>query len=121
MQKLKVAAYARVSTDKDDQTNSLDNQRNYFTNYIINHENWKLVDVYFDEGISGTQTEKRVGFNRMIEDAKNKEIDLIITKEVSRFARNTVDTLSYTRKNMELVLYLRWTTLIQERQMANFV
>lgn len=101
MQKLKVAAYARVSTDKDDQTNSLDNQRNYFTNYIINHENWKLVDVYFDEGISGTQTEKRVGFNRMIEDAKNKEIDLIITKEVSRFARNTVDTLSYTRKLKE--------------------
>ena len=51
MQKLKVAAYARVSTDKDDQTNSLDNQRNYFTNYIINHENWKLVDVYFDEAL----------------------------------------------------------------------
>lgn len=94
---LKVAAYARVSTDKDDQANSLENQRNYFTNYILNHADWQLTEVYYDEGISGTQTKKRIGFNRMVEDAKNGEIDLIITKEVSRFARNTVDTLSYTR------------------------
>lgn len=98
MQKnLKVAVYARVSTDKDDQANSLENQRNYFANYILNHADWQLTEIYYDEGISGTQTKKRVGFNRMIEDAKNGEIDLIITKEVSRFARNTVDTLSYTR------------------------
>lgn len=95
--KLRVAAYARVSTDKDDQVNSLDNQRNYFTSYILNNNNWSLVEVYYDEGTSGTQTKKRIGFMQMIEDAKNGEIDLIITKEVSRFARNTVDTLSYTR------------------------
>ena len=101
MQKLKVAAYARVSTDKDDQVNSLDNQRKYFTDYILSHENWELVEVYYDEGISGTQTRKRAGFNCMIADAKNKEIDLIITKEVSRFARNTVDTLTYTRELKE--------------------
>lgn len=101
-EKLRVAAYARVSTDKDDQTNSLENQRTYFRNYILTHENWQLVDVYYDEGITGTQTKKRQGFRHMIEDAENKEIDLIVTKEVSRFARNTVDTLSYTRKLKEL-------------------
>lgn len=100
-EKLRVAAYARVSTDKDDQTNSLENQRTYFKNYILTHKNWQLVDVYYDEGISGTQTKKRQGFRHMIEDAENKEIDLIVTKEVSRFARNTVDTLSYTRKLKE--------------------
>ena len=97
-EKLKVAAYARVSTDKDDQTNSLENQKTYFKNYILDHEDWQLAEVYYDEGISGTQTKKRQGFRHMIEDAENKEIDLIVTKEVSRFARNTVDTLSYTRK-----------------------
>lgn len=96
--KLRVAAYCRVSTDKDDQTNSLISQRKYFADYITHHEDWTLIDVYYDEGISGTQTKKRAGFNAMIEDAMQGEIDLILTKEVCRFARNTVDTLSYTRK-----------------------
>lgn len=96
--KLRVAAYCRVSTDKDDQTNSLINQRKYFADYITHHDNWVLSDVYYDEGISGTQTRKRAGFNAMIEEAMQGEIDLILTKEVCRFARNTVDTLSYTRK-----------------------
>lgn len=96
--KIKVAAYARVSTDKDDQANSLISQRTYFADYITNHDNWQLSQVYYDEGISGTQTRKRSGFNQMIQDAMNGEIDLIITKEVCRFARNTVDTLSYTRQ-----------------------
>lgn len=96
--KLKVAAYCRVSTDKDDQTNSLISQRKYFADYITHHDDWTLMDVYYDEGISGTQTKKRAGFNAMIEDAMRGEIDLILTKEVCRFARNTVDTLSYTRK-----------------------
>ena len=95
---LKVAAYARISTDKDDQLNSLVNQRNYFADYITGHEHWQLCEVYYDEGISGTQTRTRPGFKKMIQDALNGEIDLIITKEVSRFARNTVDTLSYTRQ-----------------------
>ncbi len=96
--KLRVAAYCRVSTNKDDQTNSLISQRKYFADYITHHEDWVLIDVYYDEGISGTQTRKRAGFNTMIEDAMRGEIDLILTKEVCRFARNTVDTLSYTRK-----------------------
>ena len=98
---LRVAAYARVSTDKEDQSNSLSSQRSYFAEFITNHENWKLSDVYYDEGISGTQTKKRTGFNQMIQDALNGELDLIITKEVCRFARNTVDTLSYTRQLKE--------------------
>lgn len=96
--KLRVAAYARVSTDKDDQTNSLISQRKYFADYITRHDDWVLIDVYYDEGISGTQTKKRAGFNAMIKEALQGGIDLILTKEVCRFARNTVDTLSYTRK-----------------------
>lgn len=96
--KIRVAAYARVSTDKDDQANSLVSQRSYFADYITNHEDWELKGVFYDEGISGTQTVNRSGFNQMIQDALFGEFDLILTKEVCRFARNTVDTLSYTRK-----------------------
>ena len=99
--KLRVAAYCRVSTDKEDQVNSLVSQKQYFAEYIHHHKDWELAEVYFDEGISGTQTKNRAGFNRMIEDAMHHEIDLILTKEVSRFARNTVDTLSFTRKLKE--------------------
>lgn len=98
MKKLRVAAYCRVSTDKDDQANSLASQRRYFKEYITAHKDWILVGIYYDEGISGTQTKNRAGFNAMIEAALRGEIDLILTKEVCRFARNTVDTLSYTRK-----------------------
>ena len=98
IKKLRVAAYARVSTDKDDQANSLDNQRNYFTDYITQHEGWQLVNVFYDEGISGTQTKKRKGFMEMIAEAEAGEIDLIITKEVSRFARNTKDLLDLVEK-----------------------
>lgn len=99
--KLRVAAYARVSTEKDDQVGSLTSQKNYFANYISNQSNMELSEVYFDEGISGTQTRKRAGFNQMIQDALGGKFNLILTKEVSRFARNTVDTLSYTRKLKE--------------------
>lgn len=99
--KLRVAAYCRVSTDKNDQVNSLASQIKYFTDYIDSHKEWTLCEVYYDEGISGTSVKKRTGFNRMIYDALNGNVDLIITKEVSRFARNTVDTLSYTRKLKE--------------------
>lgn len=94
---LKTAAYARVSTDKDDQINSLTNQKEYFERYIKSHECWEFVGVYFDEGVTGTQTKNRAGFNRMIDECRSGNIDLILTKEVSRFARNTVDTLNYTR------------------------
>ena len=94
---LRTAAYARVSTDKEDQINSLANQRKYFEEYIKSKENLKYAGVYYDEGVTGTQTKKRSGFNKMIEDGKTGKIDLILTKEVSRFARNTIDTLKYTR------------------------
>ena len=96
--KTRVAAYCRVSTDMEDQLHSLSAQIKYFTEYINNHEDYELIEVYYDEGISGTSTKKRDGFNRMIADCENGKIDLILTKEVSRFARNTIDTLSYTRK-----------------------
>lgn len=95
--KVNVAAYCRVSTDKEDQANSLKSQKEYFAEHIKKNDNWLLVKVYYDEGISGTSVKNREGFNEMINDALNGEIDLIITKEVSRFARNTVDTLNYTR------------------------
>ncbi len=100
--KLKVAAYCRVSTDKEDQANSLSGQIKYFTDYISNHTDWQMCEVFYDEGISGTSIKKRASFNRMIEDATLGKMDLILTKEVSRFARNTVDTLSYTRKLKEM-------------------
>lgn len=100
--KLGAAAYCRVSTDKDDQINSLTSQIKYFTEYINCQNGWSLCEVYYDEGISGTSIKKRSGFNRMISDAEAHKIDLILTKEVSRFARNTVDTLSYTRRLKEL-------------------
>lgn len=95
---LKVAAYCRVSTEQDDQINSLHNQVDYFTAYIGQNTDWTLVEVYADEGLSGTSTKKRVQFNKMVQDAHAGKIDLILTKEVSRFARNTVDTLNFTRE-----------------------
>lgn len=95
---LRVAAYARISTDKDDQANSLESQKKYFADYIRMHEGWRLTSVYADEGISGTQTKNRAGFHAMIDAAMRGKVDLILTKEVCRFARNTVDTLSYTRQ-----------------------
>ncbi len=95
---LRVAAYCRVSTDREDQANSLASQKAYFSDYIQQHQDWLLVGLYPDEGISGTTTRRREQFNRMIRDAEAGKIDLILTKEVSRFARNTVDTLAYTRR-----------------------
>lgn len=95
---LYVAAYCRVSTDKDDQANSFESQKSYFEEYIKRNPDWELFEIYADEGLSGTNTKKRKAFNKMIEDAHMGKFDLIITKEVSRFARNTVDTLQYTRE-----------------------
>ncbi len=105
-QKLRVCAYARVSTDKDDQANSYESQVNYFTEYIKRHNEWEFLGVYADGGASGTSTAKRASFNRMISDAHDGLIDLILTKEVSRFARNTVDTLSITRTLKKLGVYV---------------
>lgn len=98
MKKKRVAAYARVSTDKDDQANSFESQVKYFKNLIDREEDWELVKIYSDEGITGTQVTKRQGFKNMITDAKLGRIDLIITKEVSRFARNVLDSIAYTRQ-----------------------
>lgn len=94
---MKVAAYCRVSTDKSDQANSFESQQRYFRDYIDRQPDWELYDVYADEGITGTSTTKREAFNRMINDARLHRFDLIITKEVSRFSRNILDTISYTR------------------------
>lgn len=96
-EKRRVAAYCRVSTDNEDQANSFENQQRYFKQYIEHHPNWELYEIFADEGISGTNTKKRKQFNRMIACAKNGDFDLIITKEISRFARNTLDSIYYTR------------------------
>ena len=93
---LNVAYYGRVSTDKNDQLNSLENQKKYFSDMISSVKSWNCVCGYNDYGISGTQVYKREKFLKMIEDARCGKIDLILTKEVSRFARNTVDSISYT-------------------------
>ena len=95
--KKRVAAYCRVSTDKEDQANSFESQRRYFRQYIERHPGWELSEIFADEGISGTSTKKRKQFNRMIACAKNGGFDLIITKEISRFARNTLDSIYFTR------------------------
>lgn len=100
-EKRRVAGYARVSTETEDQQTSYAAQCDYYTNYIQSRSDWEFVSLYSDEGISATSTKHREGFNRMIEDALAGKIDLIITKSVSRFARNTVDSLSTIRKLKE--------------------
>ncbi|MBQ7504757.1 MAG: recombinase family protein [Ruminococcus sp.] len=97
----KVAAYARVSTDSEEQLTSYEAQVDYYTKYIRSNPDWQFVEVYTDEGISATNTKHRSGFNRMINDALDGKIDLIVTKSVSRFARNTVDSLTAVRKLKE--------------------
>jgi len=94
---LKVAVYARVSTEHEEQLSALENQIDWYKSVFDQHPNWKMVEQYVDEGITGTSAEKRPQFMRMMRDAKRKKFELIITREVSRFARNTVDTLQYTR------------------------
>ncbi len=98
---LKVTYYARVSSEKDEQLNSLSNQVFYFENHIKQVSNWTYVEGYVDEGISGTSVNKRDSFKRMIADSKKGKFDLILTKEVTRFARNTLDSISYTQKLLE--------------------
>ena len=95
---IQVAVYCRVSTAGEDQQNSFEAQQRYFRDYIHRKPDWQLYAVYADEGISGTGTKKRIQFNRMIDDAYRGAFQLIITKEVSRFSRNIVDTITYTRE-----------------------
>lgn len=96
--KIRVAAYCRVSTDQEDQLHSFETQVEYYTKYINEHENYEMAGIYADEGISGTNTKKREQFKRMITDCEKGKIDLVITKSISRFARNTQDCLMYSRK-----------------------
>lgn len=99
--KKRVAAYARVSTNDEEQQTSYEAQIDYYTQHIKANGDWEFVEVYTDEGISGTNTKKRDGFRRMVQDALDGKIDLILTKSVSRFARNTVDTLTTVRQLKE--------------------
>lgn len=99
--KKRVAAYARVSTEHEEQQTSYDAQVDYYTKKIKERTDWVFVEVYTDKGITGTNTKRREGFNRMVKDALDGKIDLILTKSVSRFARNTVDTLTTIRKLKE--------------------
>ena len=95
---LKVTYYSRVSTEHNDQLNSLNNQSTYFTNYIKQNKEWTYIPGYIEQGISGTTDYKREQFMNMINDAKQNKFDLIITKEISRFSRNTLDSIKYTRE-----------------------
>lgn len=88
--------------------NSLRSQQRYFQDYIDAHPGWSLAGVYADEGVSGTSTRRRQAFQRLLRDAENGRLDLILTKEVSRFARNTVDTLEYTRKLLQIGVGVRF-------------
>ena len=96
--KLRVAAYCRVSTDSDEQATSYEAQIEHYTNYIKSNSEWTLAGIFADDGISGTNTKKREEFNRMIEECEAGNIDMIITKSISRFARNTLDCLKYIRQ-----------------------
>ena len=97
-----MAAYCRVSTDQEEQLLSYENQVNYYTNYISENPLYEYAGTYADEGISGTNTKKRDEFNRMIADCRAGKIDMIITKSISRFARNTLDCLNYVRELTEM-------------------
>ncbi|EGV07831.1 recombinase [Streptococcus constellatus subsp. pharyngis SK1060 = CCUG 46377] len=99
--KLRVAAYCRVSTDSDEQAGSYDVQVKHYTEYIGRNKEWELAGIYADDGISGTNIKKREGFIEMIDDCMEGKVDMIITKSISRFARNTIDCLKYVRKLKE--------------------
>jgi site-specific DNA recombinase len=99
--KLRVAAYCRVSTDSDEQATSYDTQVEHYSNFIQKNEEWEFAGIFADDGISGTNTKKREEFNRMISECMEGHIDMIITKSISRFARNTLDCLRYIRQLKE--------------------
>ena len=110
-----VVFYGRVSTEHEAQLSALENQIQWYDDQARYHPNWNIVDKYIDEGITGTQAKKRPAFLKMVEDAKQERFDLIVTREVCRFARNTVDTLVTTRelKNIGVQVYFvednNWT------------
>ena len=100
--RIKVAVYCRVSTEKNEQKDSLKNQIDYFISFIKNSDNLSLYKIYYDEGVTGTSTKKRIKFNEMMKDASNGKFETILTKEISRFARNTLDSIKFTRELNEL-------------------
>ena len=106
--KLRVAAYARVSSDSADQLNSYLAQVDYYTRHIGENPDWELVDIYADEGISGLDARKREEFNRMLADCRTGKIDRILVKSVSRFARNTQDTLRFMRELLRLGITIQF-------------
>lgn len=104
---LRVAAYCRVSTDSEEQALSYDTQISHYTNYIGQHPGWRFAGIYADEGITGTSTRNRVEFHKMIDDCRAGRLDMVVTKSISRFARNTLDCLKYIRllKNLGIAIY----------------
>lgn len=114
-QKKRVCAYCRVSTEQDEQENSFRNQVDYYTRYIEEHPEYELAGIYTDEGISGTNTKRREGFKRLIADCEDHKIDMVITKSISRFARNTQGCLENYRKLKNLGI-----TLVFEKENISF-
>lgn len=104
--KLRVAAYCRVSTDSDEQLESLKAQTTHYEKHIKANPEWEYLGVYYDEGISGTKKENREGLQKLISDCENKKIDLIVTKSISRFARNTTDCLEMVRRLVEIGVFI---------------
>ncbi len=104
--KIRVAAYCRVSTDSDEQMISLDAQKVHYESYIKLNDEWEYAGLYYDEGISGTKVDARSGLLSMLSDCEEGRIDLIITKSISRFARNTTDCLEMVRKLIDLGIYI---------------
>ena len=104
--RLRVAAYTRVSSDSEDQLNSFVAQNRYYTELISGKAEWRMVDIYADEGVTGTKKEKRDGLLSMVADCERGKIDFVITKSISRFARNTTDCLELVRKLLDLNIYI---------------
>ena len=121
--KKRIAAYCRVSTDSMDQKNSFITQIKYYSNYVKTHPQYELVDIYADEGITGTSMKKRDEFKRMLNDCQKGKIDRIVTKSVSRFARNANELISAIRmlKEMDISCYLRNRALIQIKLMLKYL
>lgn len=108
--KLRVAAYARVSTDKDEQEDSFERQVDYYTRYIQGNENWTFVRIFSDPGISGTRVDKRPGFQEMMQTCREGKIDKILCKSIARFSRNTVDALNYIRELKDMGIGVMFET-----------
>lgn len=108
--RLRVAAYARVSTDKDEQEDSFERQVEYYTEYIQSNDNWNFVKIYSDPGISGTRADKRPGFQELMKDCREGKIDKVLCKSIARFSRNTVDALNYIRELKDLGIGVMFET-----------